>query len=79
MTKDTEATNDDLATERPVVVPSNVCEGLEVVRRSGRTNMFDRPMVISIADEYGFPETAAWVRKNRTEYSKGMFRGFEGR
>jgi len=35
-------------------------QGIEVVRLSGATNMLDRPVVVRIAGELGFPEAARW-------------------
>lgn len=61
----------------PIRVPKLVLKGLEAVRRSGRTNMFDRPAVIAIALELGFDDTAAWVNSHRKEYAEGIFQGFE--
>jgi hypothetical protein len=58
-----------------VVVSRAVYDGLEAVRRSGLTNMFDRPRVAELADELGFPEAAAWVREDRGRYAAAVFRG----
>ena len=60
-----------------VKVPSEVLKGLMAVRESGLTNMFDRPVVIRIAEEMGFEEAADWVETHRKEYAEGIFRGFE--
>ena len=60
----------------PITLPRAVLEGLEVVRRSGVTNMLDRPMVVELARKFGFPEAAEWIENNRTKYSEGLFRGF---
>jgi hypothetical protein len=61
----------------PVGVPREVFTGLEAVRESGLTNMFDRPVVIQLAERMGFPETARWVRAHRDLYATGIFQGFE--
>ena len=42
----------------PVTVPAAVWQGLEAVKDSGATNMFDRPAVIKMAEFLGFHETA---------------------
>ncbi len=60
----------------PILVPARVREGLEAVRRSGLTNMLDRPAVIELAETLGFPEAAEWVRQHHREYAEGVFRGF---
>jgi len=60
-----------------VKVPNEVLKGLMAVRESGLTNMFDRPVVIKIAEEMGFEEAADWVMAHRKEYAEGIFRGFE--
>lgn len=61
----------------PFAVPREVLEGLEAVRRSGLTNMLDRPRVAEIAEGMGFEEAARWVRGNRELYARGVFQGFE--
>jgi hypothetical protein len=61
----------------PVRVPREVYDGLEAVRSSGETNMFDRPRVAQLALQAHYPEAAEWVYINREEYAQGVFRGFE--
>jgi len=61
--------------KQPVSVPAAVYEGLEAVRQSGETNMFDRPRVIELAEMMGFDETAEWVRDHRSEYARLLFAG----
>ena len=58
-----------------IPVPRAVYDGLEGVRRSGLTNMLDRPKVAELADELGFPEAADWVREDRGRYAAAVFRG----
>jgi hypothetical protein len=60
-----------------VRVPKAVLDGLEAVRRSGLSNMLDRPVVAQLAREFGFEEAARWIRTNRREFAEGLFRGFE--
>jgi len=60
-----------------VRVPKAVLDGLEAVRRSGITNMLDRPVVAELAREFGFDEAARWVEDHRDQYAQAIFRGFE--
>lgn len=60
-----------------LTIPAEVLEGLEAVRASGETNMFDVSMVISLALDMGYPKTATWVRENRKLYCQGVLIGFE--
>lgn len=76
----TRAMNDgdsNALTNQRVAVPREVFEGLEAVRRSGLTNMLDRPVVAELAQEMGFHWTAEWVRGNRDLYARAIFHGFE--
>jgi len=59
-----------------IPVPENVLRGIEAVRKSGLTNMLDRPMVIKLVRELGVPEAAEWIEKNRKLYAEGIFKGF---
>lgn len=61
--------------KHPIPVPAAVYEGLEAVRQSGATNMFDRPRVIELAEMMGYDEAAAWVRDHRSEYARLLFAG----
>lgn len=63
--------------EGPVRVTKEIFEGIEAVRRSGLTNMLDRPVVADLAESMGFDESARWVRENRSLYARAVFRGFE--
>ena len=60
-----------------VRIPTDVLEGLEAVRLSGKTNMLDAPRVIELAFEMEHYATALWVQENRKKYAEGIFRGFE--
>ena len=44
-----------------VIIEKSVYEGLEFIRRSGVTNMLDRPMVLNLAKEWGLNDTADWI------------------
>lgn len=59
-----------------ISVPAAVWQGIDAVRLSGLTNMLDRPAVVRIAGELGFPEAARWVETHSKEYAEGVFRGF---
>lgn len=60
-----------------VPIPAGVMKGLEAVRLSGKTNMFDLPEVVGIAAEMEFLDTAMWIESNRSLYCQGLIRGFE--
>ena len=66
----------DKDTLAPIPIPAAVWQGLESVRRSGLTNMFDRPAVIQIAERLDFLETARWIEGHHGPYSEGLFKGF---
>ena len=66
----------DKDTPAPIPIPAAVWQGLESVRRSGLTNMLDRPAVIKIAEALDFPETARWIEAHHGPYSEGLFKGF---
>jgi hypothetical protein len=58
-----------------VRVPREVFDGIEAVRKSGLTNMLDRPVVARLAGEMGYEEAARWVRLHRDLYSRAIFHG----
>ena len=60
----------------PVVIPAQVLDDIEAIRRDGRSNMLDWPAVARLAEVMGMDKTAAWVRTHHREYSAGIFRGF---
>ena len=61
-----------------VPIPPEVLKGIEAVRRSGRTNMLDRPAVAAIALDLGHVDAAFWLedKANHKAYAEGVFRGF---
>ena len=65
------------ATE-PIKIPEEVYRGLEYVRQSGETNMFDIWRVASLALQFGYPETTEWLgeKENHANYMLGVLRGF---
>ena len=62
-----------------VAIPPEVLTGIEAVRRSGKTNMLDRPAVAAIALDLGHVDAAFWLtdKVNHKAYAEGIFRGFE--
>ena len=60
-----------------VPIPAEVIEGLEAVRLSGKTNMFDVSAVINLALDMGYAITATWIEENRWLYAWGILIGFE--
>lgn len=62
---------------KKVRIPKDVLDGLEAVRVSGKTNMFDVNRVIELALEMGFIDAAFWVYENRRLYATGVIHGFE--
>jgi hypothetical protein len=58
-------------------IPQDAFVGLEHVRESGETNMFDFAIVQHFAYENEFHATVSWMEANRDEYLKGVFTGFE--
>ena len=63
----------------PISIPPEVLEGIEAVRKSGKTNMLDRPAVAAIALELGHVDAAFWLedKANHKTYAQGIFKGFK--
>lgn len=69
--------NDQDSNDR-VQIAQAVFEGLEIIRRSGATNMLDRQMVLHLAREWDFVETADWIERVDTRtYGRLIFQGPE--
>ena len=64
-------------TQSRPIVSREVWQGLDAVRRSGQTNMLDRPVVAQLARAFGYPDAARWVEENPREYAEAVFRGFD--
>ena len=63
-------------TNNRVQITKAVFDGLEFIRRSGATNMLDRPMVLILAREWDFTETADWIESVDTgTYGRLIFQG----
>ena len=60
-----------------VPIPADVLEGLEAVRLSGKSNMLDVPVVVKLALDMGFPQTALWVHEHQALYIVGVFKNFD--
>ena len=60
-----------------IPVPSEVLQGIEAVRRSGKTNMLDVPMVRKLARKMGYRKAANWIDEHVALYCVGIFRGLE--
>ncbi len=60
----------------PVVVPSEVLEGLEAVRQSG-AHMVERTHVLVLAKRMGYRQTVRWVEEHPDEYARGISYGFD--
>ena len=59
----------------PVVVPPDVLEGLEAVRRSG-AHMAERTHVLVLAKRMGYRRTVRWAEEHPDEYARGIVHGF---
>ncbi|MGC4104893.1 MAG: DUF5049 domain-containing protein [Thermomicrobiales bacterium] len=61
-----------------VQISKSVFDGLEFIRRSGATNMLDRPVVLQLAREWDLTETADWIDHADTQtYARLIFQGPE--
>ena len=50
-------------------------EQILAIRDSGRTNMFDVPMVQYLANEYGYYELVIYLEEHRGEYAHFILTG----
>ena len=50
-------------TNNRVQITKAVFDGLEFIRQSGATNMFDRLVVLNLAREWDLTETADWIER----------------
>ncbi len=60
-----------------VAVPSNVFEGIEAIRRSGKTNMPDVQVVNKLARRMGHRDVAEWIDQHPALYAAGVIHGFQ--
>ena len=62
--------------EEITIVPADVYDGIEAIRKSDQINMMECEKVIEAARDLDLPETARWVRDNQVAYMDGIDRGF---
>lgn len=60
-----------------VKISQEVYDGIEAVRKSGLTNMFDSKAVIELCQMLGNDVAAKWVEENKDAYSRLVFEGSE--
>jgi hypothetical protein len=60
-----------------IKIPEEVWRGIEAVRVSGKTNMFDIRVVKKLARRMGHRAAADWIDEHAALYAVGIFRGFE--
>jgi len=61
-----------------IKVGKEILEGLEYVRKSGETNMFDMKKVQKIAFDNKYYETVNWLESvDKKTYGTGIMTGFE--
>lgn len=58
-------------------VSKAVYEGLEAIRRSGATNMFDYKAVVELASMLNNRDTLLWLIDHKREYLQGVLYGIE--
>ena len=58
-----------------IIVSNEVYAGIEAVRASGLTNMFDRDAVAELASSMGYGETSEWVKNHAEEYAYAIIYG----
>ena len=58
-------------------VPKAVFEGLEAIRRSGATNMFDYRAVVELTSILNNRDTLLWLIDHKHEYLQGVLYGIE--
>ena len=58
-------------------VPKAVFEGLEAIRRSGATNMFDYRAVVELTSMLNNRDTLLWLIDHKQDYLQGILYGIE--
>ena len=61
-----------------VPVSQEVLDGINAVKNTGVTNMFDTKVVMHILKVIGMDDAAAWIRDNKDQYAQGILYGFLG-
>lgn len=52
---------DERESDSRVMIEKYIYEGLEFIRRSGVTNMLERSMMLSLAQEWDLNDAAVWI------------------
>jgi Domain of unknown function (DUF5049) len=63
--------------KREIKAPQKVISQIEMIRKSGKTNMFDATYVQRIAHDLGYHALVVWIQDHRREYLAGIILGFE--
>jgi hypothetical protein len=61
----------------PVLIPKDVLEGLEAVRRHANSDVLDVATVRYLANERGRSTLAIWIHRHPDEYGRGLLDGFQ--
>ena len=61
----------------PVLIPKDVLEGLEAVRRYATSDVLDVATVRYLANERGRGALAIWIHRHPDEYGRGLLDGFQ--
>jgi hypothetical protein len=61
----------------PVLIPKDVLEGLEAVRRYANSDVLDVATVRYLANERGRGALAIWIHRHPDEYGRGLLDGFQ--
>ena len=65
-----------MSDQEPVLIPKNVFEELESVRRYTRANVLDIPTIRHVAMETEKPALVLWIDEHEQEYGQGLLHGF---
>jgi hypothetical protein len=60
-----------------VLIPKDVLEGLEAVRRYANSDVLDVATVRYLANERGRGALAIWIHRHPDEYGRGLLDGFQ--
>ncbi len=61
----------------PVLIPKDVLEGLEAVRRHANSDVLDIATVRYLANERERGPLAIWIHRHPDEYGRGLLDGFQ--
>ena len=65
-----------MSEQEPVLIPKNVLEELESVRRYTRAEVLDIPTIRHVAMETHKSALVVWLDKHEQEYGQGLLHGF---